>query len=139
MGYRFVLFQETLSTYPASFSTPILYLVHKLSCRGRIDDLVNDIYFFVKDHYLIGEQLTYTGGRKKRVKILKVTYSDVENDAEASASQCTDAAKKPAIFLKRGELLIPSAERYTYDISLLDKNNVETGEIRERVSHQQLL
>ncbi|VDN30900.1 unnamed protein product [Gongylonema pulchrum] len=41
--------------------------------------------------------------------------------------------------LKRGELLIPSAERYTYDISLLDKNNVETGEIRERVSHQQLL
>lgn len=88
-------FQETLSTYPTSFATPILFLVHKLSCRGRIDDLVNDIYFFVKDHYLLGEEVTLSGGRgKRRVKILKVTYNDVENDEDAS--QYNDV-KKPAI------------------------------------------
>lgn len=129
--------QETLSTYPTSFATPILFLVHKLSCRGRIDDLVNDIYFFVKDHYLLGEEVILSGGRgKRRVKILKVTYNDVENDEDAS--QCNDV-KKPAIFVKRGELLIPPAERFMYDVLLLDKNNGDAGDqVRERVKHQEL-
>ncbi|VDK76079.1 unnamed protein product [Litomosoides sigmodontis] len=130
--------QETLKTFPLSFAKPILYLVYKLSCRGRIEDLVNDIYFFVKDHFLLGEEVTYSGGRgRKDVIIRKVTYIDVENDVVAN--QHSDV-KKPAIFVKRGELLIPPAERYMYDILILDKNSgVGGNKVCERVSHQDLL
>lgn len=89
------MFQETLKTYPSSFARPILYLVYKLSCRGRIEDLVNDIYFFVKDHFLLGEEVTYSGGRgRKDVIIRKVTYIDVENDVVSSQH---DDVKKPAV------------------------------------------
>ncbi|EJW82007.1 bromodomain containing protein, partial [Wuchereria bancrofti] len=130
--------QETLKTYPPSFARPILYLVYKLSCRGRIEDLVNDIYFFVKDHFLLGEEVTYSGGRgRKDVIIKKVTYIDVENDV--ITNQHNDV-KKPAIFMKRGELLIPPAERYMYDVLILDKHNGDAGnKVLERVSHQDLL
>ncbi|MCP9261431.1 Bromodomain adjacent to zinc finger domain protein 1A [Dirofilaria immitis] len=123
--------KETLKTFPSSFARPILYLVYKLSCRGRIEDLVNDIYFFVKDHFLLGEEVTYSGGRgRKDVVIRKVTYIDVENDVVTN--QYNDV-KKPAIFVKRGELLIPPAERYMYDVLILDKHNGDAGsKVRER-------
>ncbi|KAL3994071.1 ATP-utilizing chromatin assembly and remodelling N-terminal family protein [Acanthocheilonema viteae] len=129
--------QETLKTYPPSFARPILYLVYKLSCRGRIEDLVNDIYFFVKDHFLLGEEVTYSSGRgRKDVIIRKVTYIDMENDV---TNQYSDV-KKPAIFVKRGELLIPPAERYMYDVLILDEHKGDAGnKVRERVSHQDLL
>lgn len=56
---------------------------------------MNDIYFFVKDHFLLGEEVTYSGGRgKKDVVIRKVRYIDAENDG--NANQHNDV-KKPAI------------------------------------------
>ncbi|VDN05609.1 unnamed protein product [Thelazia callipaeda] len=129
--------KDTLKTYPSSFAKPLLYLVHKLSCRGRMEDLVNDIYYFVKDHYLIGEEVTLGCGRsRKDVKIWKVTYAEVLND---TLKKPNNNSEKTDTSVKKGELLIPSAEHYTYDVMVLNPENKSIiYELRNQIKHYNL-
>lgn len=72
-------FQEALETIPDFFGAPVLYLVHALSHRGRLDDLVNDVYSFLKDRYFVGEKCTYTGERRKKtVRIMSVSFKGAD-------------------------------------------------------------
>lgn len=55
--------------------TPLLFLVHYLSFRGRLDDLVDDLHMFIKSRYFVGEELIYIGERnKKLVRVLGISF-----------------------------------------------------------------
>lgn len=51
-------------------------MIHKFSCRARLDDLVNDVFVLFKDHYFINEELFYRpkSGKKYKVRVLSVIY-----------------------------------------------------------------
>ncbi|KAI1711925.1 bromodomain-containing protein [Ditylenchus destructor] len=69
---------KQVQSFPAYLELPILYLIHTFSCRSRIDDLVNDIYAFMKDRYFINEELKFKlpGRKKKTSRVLAVKYHD---------------------------------------------------------------
>ena len=91
---RCFFFQEALETIPDDFGAPILYLVHILSFRGRLDDLVNDIYLFIKERYFVGEKCVYTGERRKKtVRILSVSFTGADFTAPSSVEADDESAK----------------------------------------------
>lgn len=79
-----------MRSFPDSFAKPILFLVQNLSCRGRVEDLTNDIYFFVKDRFFIGELVTYVGEKgKKQAHIVGVSYNkqcDTDKETKPTAA-----------------------------------------------------
>jgi len=50
------LARKKLSAFPISLSRPLVYLVG-LSNRQRIDDLVEDLYLFVRERFFVGEEV----------------------------------------------------------------------------------
>ncbi|VDM48662.1 unnamed protein product [Toxocara canis] len=89
--------QEALETFPDYFGRPILYLVERLSLRGRLDDLVNDIYYFVKDRYFVGEEVIYTSGqRRKSARVLNVSFKGEDFTDALDSERTADSPKKPA-------------------------------------------
>lgn len=75
---------------------PALFLVHKFSCRARIDDLVNDIFVLFKDHYFINEELYYRPkyGKKLKVRVLSVSYDQSLTKQKTSTSYSTNSLQR---------------------------------------------
>lgn len=71
----------SLESFPEFLEMPLLYLVHKFTYRGRLDDLVNDVFAFMKERYFVGEELTFVESRKKkRARVLNVMYIGPEQN-----------------------------------------------------------
>uniref|UniRef100_A0A915BX97 WAC domain-containing protein n=1 Tax=Parascaris univalens TaxID=6257 RepID=A0A915BX97_PARUN len=132
--------QEALETFPDNFGRPILYLVENLSLRGRLDDLVNDIYYFVKDRYFVGEEVTYMENQKKKnARVLGVSFEGEDFTDALNAENVADSPKKPSSCAKRGELRMGSPENYAYTVQIIGEGGLEDDSgVREKVSHNDL-
>jgi hypothetical protein len=54
-AYEFVV-QEQINNFPAFLETPILYLIHRFTCRARVEELVGDVMAFMRDRYFMVRQ-----------------------------------------------------------------------------------
>ena len=82
----------SLESFPEFLEVPLLYLVHKFTYRGRLDDLVNDVFTFMKDRYFVGEELAFVESRKKkRARILNVMFIGPDRNDSVDHSQPSDA------------------------------------------------
>uniref|UniRef100_A0A0N5AJC7 Bromodomain adjacent to zinc finger domain protein 1A n=1 Tax=Syphacia muris TaxID=451379 RepID=A0A0N5AJC7_9BILA len=130
-----LMLQEALETIPDFFASPVLYLVHVLSNRGRLEDLVNDIYTFIKDRYFVGEKCTYSGNRKKHVvRIMSVSYKG----ADFTVSSTGDIENETFNECKRRTepLRIGSADDYKYTVQIIEDDGTEDDSgVREGISH----
>ncbi|CAJ0914464.1 unnamed protein product, partial [Mesorhabditis belari] len=107
---------KQLGQFPQYLEIPILWLVQELTCRGRFEDLLNDVYNFLKDRYFIGEEVTLSEG-KKPATVIGITVD-------------TNNYKEPAEKLK--DMHAPSPEAYSYTLRI---HGVE-GENREKTGVQ---
>ncbi|KAK6026822.1 hypothetical protein OSTOST_07195 [Ostertagia ostertagi] len=65
---------KALGNFPPQLEQSVLYLVRKHLCRGRFDDLLNDVSLFMKDRYFVGEECSYIDGNLRiPVRITGVT------------------------------------------------------------------
>ncbi|MFH4980325.1 hypothetical protein AB6A40_007034 [Gnathostoma spinigerum] len=130
--------QETLESFPEYLETPILYLVKEYTMRGRLDDVVNDIYDFMRNRFFVGEEVSYFGeGRRKRVRILSVSYSGPEFTTSTFPGTNSVPNEKTK---KRGELLIGESKNYSYTVQIIDADGGESDSgVREHVENDQLL
>ncbi|CAJ0586779.1 unnamed protein product, partial [Mesorhabditis spiculigera] len=93
---------KMLGNFPEHLEVAILYLVDKFSCRGRFEEMLNDIYFFLKDRFVVGEEVTISDG-KKPAKIVSVTAD-------------TSDFKEPEGKVK--ETCAPAPESYSYVVKV---------------------
>lgn len=130
--------QEALETFPDHFGIPVLYLVHKLSFRGRLEDLVNDVYMFIKDRYFVGEECAYR--RKRTARILNVAYTGEDFTKSVSKGQhdsINDQITSNAA--KRSEMHVGPAGSYSYTVQLITSKGIEDDSgVRENVSYKDL-
>lgn len=56
---------RALGNFPPQLEHSILFLVRNHLCRGRFEDLLNDVSLFMKDRYFVGEECLYIGGNQK--------------------------------------------------------------------------
>lgn len=56
--------QDSLEVFPDNLERPLMFLA-SLTCRGRIDDLVFDVWSFCRERYLISEivEVCYNGSK----------------------------------------------------------------------------
>ncbi|KAK5967106.1 Bromodomain adjacent to zinc finger domain protein 1A [Trichostrongylus colubriformis] len=65
---------KALGNFPPQLEQSVLYLVRKHLCRGRFEDLLNDVALFMKDRYFVGEECSYIDGNLRLpVRITGVT------------------------------------------------------------------
>ena len=69
--------------------------------RGRVDDLVDDVFKFMRDRYFVGEEINFVEDRKKkRARVLAVQYIDPSSPAETSNlgnnNNCNNSSDNPA-------------------------------------------
>ncbi|KAK6058074.1 PHD-finger [Cooperia oncophora] len=65
---------RALGNFPPQLEQSVLYLVRKHLCRGRFEDLLNDVSLFMKDRYFVGEECSYIDGNLRiPVRITGVT------------------------------------------------------------------
>lgn len=89
---------------------PLLFVIHKFSCRSRLDDLVNDVFVLFKDRYFINEELYYrpSSGKKHRVRVLSVSYDKSLSKQKMSTQSSSSinlprASKSPIKAIKVNE------------------------------------
>ncbi|PAV74426.1 hypothetical protein WR25_02425 isoform E [Diploscapter pachys] len=99
---------KSLGDFPVYLERPILFLVHKYTKRGRFDDLLNDIYAFMKTRFFLGEECQFQ--ETNTYKKVNVKISKIHLIREWTAPP--DANPKEPIACP-GEL-------YRYDVTLLD-------------------
>lgn len=56
--------RDMLTSFPLVLRKPILYIA-SLTNRGRLIDLLDDVFLFVKDRYFIGEEVDYVHKAKR--------------------------------------------------------------------------
>ncbi|KAE9551571.1 hypothetical protein FO519_005215 [Halicephalobus sp. NKZ332] len=63
--------------FPKELAQPLLWYAHKFCYRGRLDDLINDVYCVSRDRYFVGEIVWY---QKKDLSRIKGIIKNVEFD-----------------------------------------------------------
>lgn len=67
-----------LNKFPDALKLPVLYLA-TLTQRGRLNDMCDDVFMFVKDHYFVGETVEVSlNGAKRNCEITKVLIPEAE-------------------------------------------------------------
>ncbi|KAE9416786.1 hypothetical protein Angca_009033, partial [Angiostrongylus cantonensis] len=96
---------RALGNFPPQLERSILFLVRHHLCRGRFEDLLNDVSSFMKDRYFVGEECLYIDGNQKiPVRITGITViSNWEVDKIASK-----------------ELQVPPPEIFQYSLEFLE-------------------
>ncbi|VDP10990.1 unnamed protein product [Soboliphyme baturini] len=56
--------KESLENFPSNLARPLLFLC-RLTKRSRLEDLLNDVYGFVRNHYFVGEVVEVVLGLEK--------------------------------------------------------------------------
>ena len=121
---------------------PLLWLAHNFCYRGKLDDLVNDVYAVSRDRYFIGETVAYQhsdSNHRQQGTIVAVNFdaakalamkkekkevsneptpkmktSEHHSDDEAAAANTDTPASKKKAVIKPEEPDLPSPECYTY-------------------------
>ncbi|WKX97823.1 hypothetical protein Q1695_013476 [Nippostrongylus brasiliensis] len=102
---------RALGNFPPQLEQSVLYLVRKHLCRGRFEDLLNDVSLFMKDRYFVGEECSYIDGNQRvPVRITGVTVVR-EWQPENSTS------KEPQV---------PPPEIFQYTVEFLDENSLDS-------------
>ncbi|KAJ1371692.1 Histidine-containing phosphotransfer protein 3 [Parelaphostrongylus tenuis] len=99
---------RALGNFPPQLENSILFLVRNHLCRGRFEDLLNDVSLFMKDRYFVGEECLYIDGNQRiPVRITGITIaSDWQADKIAGC-------KEPQV---------PPPEIFQYSLDFLDSN-----------------
>uniref|UniRef100_A0A7E4W7W0 Bromo domain-containing protein n=1 Tax=Panagrellus redivivus TaxID=6233 RepID=A0A7E4W7W0_PANRE len=116
--------KEIVDTFPKSLLRPLLWFAHHLVYRGRLDDLVNDVYMISRDRYFVGEYVNFSKTDHTRVKgyITAVRHvpsrapwhqRSVETSESDRESSVASSSKKKAV-PKPLEPDAPPAESYLY-------------------------
>ncbi|CAI4232066.1 unnamed protein product [Auanema sp. JU1783] len=113
---------KALDDFPMYLRTPILYIIKNYVCRGRFDDVLNDISSFLKDRYFIGEECMFQeDGTKRIAKVLDCHVNSEKTQING------EMPKKDAI--------IPAVESYRYKVKIIEETKVEDDDgVREYLS-----
>lgn len=67
-----------LNKFPDGLKIPVLYLA-TLTQRGRLNDMCDDVFMFVKDHFFVGETVeVVVDGAKRNCEVTKVLVPEKE-------------------------------------------------------------
>lgn len=131
--------------FPKELAKPLLWYAHKFCYRGRLDDLINDVYCVSRDRYFVGELVWYQKEDNSRMKgiIKSVEYDPSKEVANESKKEVkeeseeedgnTEGKKK---VLKPEEPEMPAPGFYTYSILPVDESDEEKA--ITNISHDSL-
>ncbi|CAI2336307.1 unnamed protein product [Caenorhabditis sp. 36 PRJEB53466] len=120
--------ERELGGFPEYLEVPILFIVHRYTNRGRFEELVNDIYYIMKERYFNNEEVVFSERSKKYLARIVASFTpfDGQNGHQIpSGSEIRDP-------------VLPPPDSFTYTVEIID-NQVPLGErFRERVSYEKL-
>uniref|UniRef100_A0A7I4Y4F8 Bromodomain adjacent to zinc finger domain protein 1A n=1 Tax=Haemonchus contortus TaxID=6289 RepID=A0A7I4Y4F8_HAECO len=98
---------RALGNFPPQLEQSVLYLVRKHLCRGRFEDLLNDVSLFMKDRYFVGEECSYIDGNL-RIPV-RITGVTVVKDWQPE----NVSGKEPQV---------PPPDTFRYSVKFLESN-----------------
>ncbi|CAD6196672.1 unnamed protein product [Caenorhabditis auriculariae] len=120
---------KSLDKFPEYLERPILFVVHEYTCRGRFEELVNDIYSVMKDRFFIGEEIVYVERNKKcRAKIVASYVLPPIGESEI----------KKEVGKEQKDVVMPAAEYYRYALQIIDGVRETDDGMRENVSNDKM-
>ncbi|ETN77465.1 hypothetical protein NECAME_11010, partial [Necator americanus] len=98
---------KALGNFPPQLEQSVLFLVRNYLCRGRFEDLLNDVSLFMKDRYFVDEECFYVdAGQRIPVRVTGVkSIRDWQPENTSS--------KEPQI---------PPPDVFRYSLEFLDNN-----------------
>ncbi|XP_076268228.1 ATP-dependent chromatin assembly factor large subunit isoform X2 [Rhynchophorus ferrugineus] len=113
--------KQCLKEFPNELKIPILYLAH-LTKRNSFGKMFDDIFYYIKDRYFIGESLeaSFTANKWKDCHIISVIApenEELDNLIKYNGSSPSDRS------------FLPPPNLYKYEIEHLDSEDTDISEI----------
>ncbi|CAB3405396.1 unnamed protein product [Caenorhabditis bovis] len=118
-----------LSIFPDYLVKPILFIVSNYTKRGRFEDLVNDIFWIMKDRFFISEEVIYSERNRRMPAKIVGSFVIPEESGPLCEPLAVQEAKEPKL---------PPSENYRYTIQILDGLHVSDDGLREGVPPEKI-
>uniref|UniRef100_A0A8R1DWP1 Histone acetyltransferase n=1 Tax=Caenorhabditis japonica TaxID=281687 RepID=A0A8R1DWP1_CAEJA len=126
--------ERELGDFPVHLETPILFIVHKLTNRGRFEELVNDIYQIMRDRFFNTEEVAYSEKSRKYVARIVASFHSVKKEEEAEEGE---GEQKPSCSDVKDPIM-PAADQYLYTVEILDSYVAPEERIRNNITFDRL-
>ncbi|CAO4364100.1 unnamed protein product [Caenorhabditis nigoni] len=125
--------ERDLGDFPESLELPVFFIVHKLTNRGRFEELVNDVYHIMKDRYFNNEEVSYLEKSRKTLARIVTSHATQQGITDRNGLEMEEA--EPGI----KEPIVQNPEDFRYTVEILE--GVVDGDadrFRENVTHDKL-
>ncbi|EYC45319.1 hypothetical protein Y032_0432g1357 [Ancylostoma ceylanicum] len=114
---------KALGNFPPQLEQSVLFLVRNYLCRGRFEDLLNDVSLFMKDRYFLDEECFYIdGGQRIPVRVTGVRL--IRDWAPENTSSKEPQIPPPEIFRYALEFLEGNSHPDSYSGPDIDEHAV---------------
>lgn len=132
---------EQINNFPTFLESPILFLVHRYTCRSRFDEIVNDVMAFMKDRFFMDEEIVYRHTLHKRfpARIIGINYNaTAKKTLENGGTSGNKEQKSPKKSFENLDMELCPPECFTYTLQILNQDDeCDTSSASSRESNDE--